>query len=407
MLQADQWWQSSEIAYYWVYGADADKTNGGLITNQPLPWEWRPEYALRTVIFPGMIAAPLYLLKLLGLDFVYIIVYLPLIIHCCGLLVMDWYFYKLGQKLVGQVATDIAMPLYLFNHTFGQQMHRLFSSSYEAMLGVISLYYFEHISTSFDRPLAIVIALQSFSFVIRNTSPIGWVVLLTVKAVKTDFRKMFQNYIIGFFIIFLPIFSISIALDSWYYGKLTIVPWNFIQVNVFAGLSQNFGADPLLKYVNLEIPIRFNIYFPCIVLGIAKYARDTWSKKQTPYLVYYILSILTFLSLISHKEPKFLLPIFPPIFLMIGYYLAVNFSKTHPKQLKQYIYFGVILEIMINLYFVHLHEVGAGTSVMKWIRSNYDHYDSLISLNKFEGNYYSWNHFHRLQPTSSPHSTQK
>lgn len=282
-------------------------------------------------------------------------------------------------------------------------MHRLFSSSYEAVLGVISLYYFSRLSTKFDRSLVIVIALQSFSFVIRNTSPIGWVVLLTLKALRSDFVIMFKNYIIGFIMIFLPIFSVSIALDSWYYGKLTIVPWNFIRVNVFDGLSQNFGADPVLKYVNLEIPIRFNIYFPCIVVGMAKYTRDTWNKGQTPYLVYYILSILVFLSMISHKEPKFLLPIFPPIFLMIGYCLAVYCSKTRPKFLKFYVYFGVALEIAINLYFVHLHEIGAGISVMQYIRANHGYYDSLISLNKFEGNYYSWNHFkHQSRSTGTP-----
>ena len=72
------------------------------------------------MVFPGIIAAPLYMLKVLGLDFMYAVVYLPLIIHCLALLIMDHYFYKLGQNLVGQVATDIAMPLYLFNHTFGQ-----------------------------------------------------------------------------------------------------------------------------------------------------------------------------------------------------------------------------------------------------------------------------------------------
>ena len=124
----------------------------------------------------------------------------------------------------------------------------------------------------------------------------------------------------------------------------------------------------MLKYINEEIPIRFNIFFPCIVLGMAKYTRDTWNKRETPYMTYYILSILVFLSLISHKEPKFLLPIFPPIFLMIGYYLATNHVKAHSSRVRYYIYTGVVLEILINMYFVNLHEIGAGISVMSYIR---------------------------------------
>ena len=47
----------------------------------------------------------------------------------------------------------------------------------------------------------------------------------------------------------------------------------------------------------------------------------------------YILVILTYLSAISHKEPKFLLPIFPPLFLIIGFCLA-NLYKKKEKSSK-------------------------------------------------------------------------
>jgi len=143
-------------------------------------------------------------------------------------LINDYFFYKLGRISVGDKATEIGMILYIFNHTFSQQMHRLFSSSYEAMLGTISLYFFMQLKAKFDFNMIMVIALQSFSFVIRNTSPIAWVVLLLLKAYELGFIKMMKYYIIGFFIIFLPIFLSSIAADSWFYKKLTIVPLNFI-----------------------------------------------------------------------------------------------------------------------------------------------------------------------------------
>ena len=121
--------------------------------------------------------------------------------------------------------------------------------------------------------------------------------------------------------------------------------------------------------MNEEIPIRFNIFFPCIIFGCINYTKDmVINKKQIPYIILYSLSILSFLSMLSHKEPKFILPIFPPIFLIIGYYLSITCAKTRPKTLKCYIYFGVILEILINIYFVHLHEIGAGITVMKWLR---------------------------------------
>lgn len=217
-------------------------------------------------------------------------------------------------------------------------MHRLFSSSYETMLGVISFYYFNRIKSKFGKELILVVVLQSLSFVLRNTSPIAWSVLLTVKAVELGFFKMYFIYLIYFFIIFLPIFAASIYFDSIFYGKLTVVPWNFIKFNILDGLSSTFGADPLWKYLDTELPARLNIFFPIAVYGSYLYFKRSignpgksfytkekgWSctgKTQgyIPYLFIYVVVILTYLTKITHKEPKFLLPIFPPIFLLIGF----------------------------------------------------------------------------------------
>ena len=76
------------------------------------------------------------------------------------------------------------------------------------------------------------------------------------------------NYIIGFFILFIPIFGLSTYLDCSFYGTLTFVPWNFIRVNIIEGLSATFGADPTWKYFTTELPARFNIYFPAAVIGL-------------------------------------------------------------------------------------------------------------------------------------------
>jgi len=58
-----------------------------------------------------------------------------------------------------------------------------------------------------------------------------------LKAGEIDTAGVIINYIIGAMTIFLPIFGTSVALDSVYYGEFTVVPWNFIKVNVFQGLS--------------------------------------------------------------------------------------------------------------------------------------------------------------------------
>ena len=71
--------------------------------------------------------------------------------------------------------------MYLLNYTFCSQLHRLYTNAEETILAIISLYYYMDIKDKFDKNVIIVVALQTFSFVIRNTSPIGWIPILLIK----------------------------------------------------------------------------------------------------------------------------------------------------------------------------------------------------------------------------------
>ena len=195
------------------------------------------------------------------------------------------------------------------------------------------------------------------SFVVRNTSPIGWIPILLLKVWEYG-PKVLVNYILGAILIFIPIILTSTYLDSLFYGQLTIVPWNFIKVNVFQGLSQTFGSDPPLLYFTKEIPIRMNILLPFLILGTWWYVKDCRAKRQSPFLVTYALSIVGFLSLISHKEPKFLLPIFPVFFIIIAKYLQDTFQKTNPGLIKTLTVLSILIELATNIWFVHYHEIG-------------------------------------------------
>lgn len=76
----------------------------------------------------------------------------------------------------------------------------------------------------------------------------------------------------------------------------------------------------MLFYFTHDLPVRLNVVFPWVVIGLYNF---TWHevslKKRTPYITMYIAVMLLYLSAITHKEPKFTLPIFPLLFLMAGY----------------------------------------------------------------------------------------
>ena len=55
-----------------------------------------------------------------------------------------------------------------------------------------------------------------------------------------------------------------------------------------------------------------------------------------------------------------------------------NCIKKRPNFVKRYVIFGVILEMCINAYFVHYHEIGAFVP-MNYIKDKYSGYGSLIT----------------------------
>lgn len=71
-------------------------------------------------MFPGISAAPpLYLAKILGLDFQPVVVFGPLIYHCSIILIADRFFSKLVKLHVGEgIGYEITMLLYLSNFSF-------------------------------------------------------------------------------------------------------------------------------------------------------------------------------------------------------------------------------------------------------------------------------------------------
>jgi phosphatidylinositol glycan class B len=284
--------------------------------------------------------------------------------------------------------------MYLLSFTYLLQVQRLFSSSYEAVLAIVSISYLLKIKKGKEsnaENIGKVVALQTLSFIIRNTSPIGWVPVLLLKAYECGFVEITCKYLKGFVLIFLPLTGLATYLDCVYYGTFTVVPWNFIKVNVFEGLSQEFGSDPMLLYVTHELPKRLHVFFPCFILSIPHYIRWCHNLHTYPYLAIYTGSMLLFLSLISHKEPKFLLPAFPFFFLFVAKYLQDTWMKTNYRLVKCGVYLFLAIEVITSLYFVHLHDLGAFAPV-KYLQQTYPAYTSLITNNKFEGNYLTLTH---------------
>lgn len=71
------------------------------------------------------------------------------------------------------------------------------------------------VGNKFDKNVRMFTLLISLSFVIRSSSPIGWVPLLVIKIFADN---SFVPFLISGFLIAIPVIAFGIMIDTWYYG---------------------------------------------------------------------------------------------------------------------------------------------------------------------------------------------
>lgn len=118
-------------------------------------------------------------------------------------------------------------------------------------------------------------------------------------------------------------------MDTVFYGKLTIVPWNIIKYNVFPDEQRGpdlYGTEPASFYIS-NLLLNFNVLVPLALASIPALAityafdrkrlgeRTIFVDQSSPYTLMVIRLIPVYLWLgvmtaQSHKEERFLFPIY-------------------------------------------------------------------------------------------------
>jgi len=85
-----------------------------------------------------------------------------------------------------------------------------------------------------------------------------------------------------------------------------------------------------------------------------------------------------------------MLPVFPVLFMMLAQFLQSH-AKSKLKWIQAYVLLSILIEVVTQVYFVAFHEIGAFGPIA-YLAAHYPGYQSLITNNKFEGNYLSLTH---------------
>lgn len=170
----------------------------------------------------------------------------------------------------------------------------------------------------------------TLSFMMRNTSPIGWIPLL---AIKVLFEGALLPFLIAGVLVAIPIMGLTVYIDTLYYlGTVDFTRWvftsyNFMKVNIVESLSEYFGTDPYWWYFVAFGPAIFTVMYVWVVTANFTHLRAKQNRGESPYLSYYNLFYFIVFSAIPHKELRFLIPIVPFAFLMTGELLARTMKK--------------------------------------------------------------------------------
>ncbi|KAF3492285.1 uncharacterized protein GIQ15_01802 [Arthroderma uncinatum] len=145
----------------------------------------------------------------------------------------------------------------------------------------------------------------------------------------------------------LLILSAVVLVDSLFYRKLTLVPWNIVAYNVFGGADKGpniFGTEPWTFYFK-NLLLNFNIWValalasgPLLVLQALfcphKSSAQTLFRTITLVLPFYMW--FTVFTLQPHKEERFMYPAYPFLALnaAIAFHIILAYIGTSdPKTL--------------------------------------------------------------------------
>lgn len=230
--------------------------------------------------------------------------------------------------------------------------------------------------------------LAAFACILRPTNILIWICLtfLTVGypgPVRPAERTIFLKFGVacGCFALIC-----SAVADRFYYKTWTLPPLRFLHYNLAQSLSRYYGVNRANYYFSEGIPLLLTGFLPFALAGLwhllvfgKPSARQVISGRRSGIalqelvpqcLAITIVFVVVTLSLISHKEVRFVYPLLPMLHVIAAPSLASysqRFSLSRFPQRSLIICFLVGLNIVLGIYATTYHQRGV-IDVMTFLR---------------------------------------
>lgn len=227
----DEFWQGPEVAHKLVFGY-------GYMT-----WEWRE--GIRGYFYPLVFSSIYKVLYVLKIDYLNFIIYSPRIIQAILAAIGELYIYKLARFLYGYQVACWVLFCHLTSWFIFYCCTRTLTNSMEASLFSIGLYYWElslQQNTSKEKVVSAMckaLLLASLSCLVRPTAVILWVPVVFLALTRKSVIELIVKYAPP-----IALFSLSFSLlaDSYFYGKIVLVQYNFLKFNIMHNFAEFYGC---------------------------------------------------------------------------------------------------------------------------------------------------------------------
>ncbi|KAK4896581.1 glycosylphosphatidylinositol anchor biosynthesis [Elasticomyces elasticus] len=418
-FQPDEYFQSLEPAWQIAFGKDA----GAWIT-----WEWREH--LRSSLHPMLFAAVYRsaaqlcdLLQMAGSSRTVTLLAAPKMFQACIAATGDFFTWTLACKLFGHAshASFATLAMTAFSPWQFHCSVRTFSNSLETTLTIAALHYWPwqwslvtekskvkppQSNTGLDTPKT----MQQFKSIPEPTSnavtdtsfltsaPAGLYMSLSLAAVACILRPTNIMIWAAIAICLLGrnidlqktttllssavlcgggVLAFTLSLDWAYYGEWVFPPFKFLYFNIVQAVSGFYGHNRIDYYLTEGLPLLLTTTLPFAAIGLWQSLRPGMDRtilrgyveRQTRFvLAVAIITTVLAMTMISHKEMRFIYPLLPMLHILAARPVASFFGSVPANRVKLgLILFLLIINICIAGYVTLVHQRGV-IDVMHYLR---------------------------------------
>ncbi|WPG98321.1 glycosyltransferase family 22 protein [Acrodontium crateriforme] len=392
-FQPDEYFQSLEPAWQSVFGPDS----GAWIT-----WEWREQ--LRSSIHP-LLFAQAYRLASATCDSLHVtpatraelLLAAPKILQALFAAAGDLFTFGLGLRVYGSslnsaavLALTLCSPWQWFCST------RTLSNSVESTLTAMALYFWpwdwiivpskatpkdrsgRHIPpTSGDIYFSLTAA--AVACILRPTNIMVWIAIGIFTLYRHWSLQRFATLLQCALLCGSAVLVSSLSIDKAYYEEWTFPPFKFLYFNIVKSLAVFYGANRRDYYFTEGLPLLLTTALPFAVVGLWEALRggfepsgsSKYNESEKKFLLSTtVLTTVGALTLISHKEVRFIYPLLPILHVLAAKPLA-SFFQPFPMPAKKWRLALMCLVLLVNFiiagYVTLIHQRGV-IDVLNFLR---------------------------------------